>query len=164
VRIGIGLGSIEMKMSRTLAISVVVNEMAAVGLGATFYYLEFPQPVDEVSLRIYADPMAEGMLQAINTMNYTSFSMDFDSGLKEQINETYFASICSIIHSKVGDYTSKEFIRGERIVVQGCVRAYYNASFTDEPAGVTVMVAFSSDGGSTKVSEIGFDSPKLRAN
>jgi hypothetical protein len=89
--------------------------------------------------------------------------MDFDPHLTAHINETYFAEICSTLHSKVGEYASKEFIRGERIVVEGCARAYYNAIFTDEPAGVTVMVAFSTGGAPAKVTEISFDSPRLKA-
>jgi len=151
-----------MKMSRTWVMAIGVLVVAVAGLGVTFYYLEFPQPVDEVSLRVYADPISERMLQATNAANYTSFSMDFDPGLKAQINETYFISICSTLHSMVGNYTSKEFIRGERIVAQGCIRAYYNASFTSEPSGVTVMVAFSMEGGPVKVSGISFDSAKLK--
>jgi len=152
-----------MKMSRTWAAAVGVLVVAVAGLGATFYYLEFPQPVDEASLRAYADPVVERMLQATNIGNYAEFSMDFDPNLATQINETYFAEICSTLRSEVGEYASKEFIRGERVVAAGCARAYYNATFTGEPAGVTVMVAFSTRGAPAKVTEILFDSPKLRA-
>ena len=154
---------VNMEMNRTLAVAIAVLAVSAAGLGATFYYLEFPQPVDEASLRTYADPIVERMLQATNSANYTEFSMDFDTHLAAHINETYFAEICSTLHSAVGGYASKVFIRGERVVVEGCAKAYYNASFTGEPAGVTVMVAFSTGGGPAKVTEIRFDSPKLKA-
>jgi hypothetical protein len=50
------------------------------------------------------------------------------------------------------------------LVAKGSVFSMlYNATFTGEPAGVTVMVAFSTGGVPAKVTEILFDSPRLRS-
>jgi hypothetical protein len=51
-----------MKMKRTWVVAVVAFVVAVAGLGETFYYLEFPQSVDEASLRAYGDPVVERML------------------------------------------------------------------------------------------------------
>jgi len=151
-----------MKMAtiRTGAIIILVLAIACIGLGAYYYYTQMPQPVDEMSLRIYADPMTERLLQALSTGNYSSFSADFDPAMKSGIPEQTFASMVSTFHSKVGNYTSKAFVRGEAL--QGFMIAYYSAAFTGEPANVSVKVVFSSGGGPAKISGLWFDSPKLR--
>ena len=151
-----------MNIKQMIVISIVVLAVVGIGLGAIYYYTQMPQPVDEMSLRIYADPMTERVLQAINTINYTSFSTDFDSAMRSGITEPSFISMCSTFQSKVGNYTSKAFVRGERL--QGFVIAYYSAAFTNEPANVSVKVVFSSDGGPAKITGLWFDSLKLRSN
>jgi hypothetical protein len=151
-----------MNTKKIIIISVMALVIVGVALGAIYYYTQMPQPVDEASLRIYADPMTENILQAINTVNYTSFSKDLDSTMKSSFTEQTFTSMCSTLESKIGSYVSKVFIRGESL--QGYTIAYYNATYTDEPAGVSVKVVFSSDGGAAKISGLWFDSPKLRSS
>lgn len=146
--------------TKIIVIAIAALAVVGVGLGIFYYYTQMPQPTDEVALRIYADPMSENILQSINAANYTSFSRDLDSTMKAAIPEQSFNTMCSTLQQKVGSYTSKTFIRGEAF--QGFTIAYYNASFTNEPAGVTVKVVFSSAGGPAKVSGLWFDSPKLR--
>lgn len=149
-----------MNAMRIIIIAVVALVIVGVGLGAYYYYTQMPQPTDEMSLRVYADPMSENLLQSTNAANYTSFSRDFDSAMMAAFTEQSFSTMCSTIQQKVGSYTSKTFVRGEAF--QGFTIAYYNASFTNEPAGVTVKVVFSSPSGPAKVSGLWFDSPKLR--
>lgn len=142
-----------------IALAALVAVGVAVGL--LYYYTQLPQPVDEAALRAYADPMAENVLLSIGAQNYTSFSSDFDAAMKSAFTVPSFNSMCSTIQSRVGGYVSKAFIRGESL--QGYTIAYYNASFTGEPAGVTVKVVFSHSGGAPKVSGLWLDSPKLRS-
>jgi hypothetical protein len=149
-----------MNTKQIIIISIVALAAVGIGLGAFYYYTQMPQPVDETALRVYADPMTENLLQAINTVDYSSFSEDFDSTMKSGITEQSFISMCSTFQSKVGNYTSKTFVRGESL--QGYIIAYYSAAFTDEPAGVSVKVVFSSVNGSMKITGLWFDSPKLR--
>jgi hypothetical protein len=149
-----------MNATKIIIITAIAMVVAGVGLGAYYYYTQMPQPVDEMSLRVYADPMAENLLQSINEANRTSFFRDLDATMKAVMTEEYFSGMCSNIQQKVGNYTSKTFVRGEAF--QGFISAYYSANFTGEPAGVTVKVVFSSSSGEAKVSGIWFSSPKLR--
>lgn len=149
-----------MKTTYAIIIAVAIIAMALIGVSA-YYNYSLSQPVNETSLRAYADPMTENVLQSINTGNYANFSADFDSTMKSSLNQTAFDQLCVTLYSKVGNYTSKEFVKGQSL--QGSIIAYYNASFTNEPGGVTVRVVFSSSS-PVKITGLWFDSPKLEAN
>ncbi|XRH75366.1 MAG: DUF3887 domain-containing protein [Candidatus Methanosuratincola verstraetei] len=145
------------KVSRIIIVLIVA--LAAVGGAA--YWLSLPQPVDEASLRIYSDPMTENVLLAIENGNYTEFSRDFDDAMKNALNLASFQQLASRFDSKIGDYVpgSKSFIKGER--VGDFIIAYYKANYTNEPAGVTVKVVFTSVNGPAKITGLWFSSPKL---
>lgn len=146
-------------MKASYVIILLIVALAAVG--GIAYWLSLPQPVDEVSLRIYADPMTENLLLAIENGDYTAFSRDFDDAMKNALNLANFQQLKSQFDSKIGDYVngSKTFIRGER--TGNYIMAYYKANYTNEPAGVTVKVVFTSGNGPAKITGLWFSSPKL---
>lgn len=146
-------------MKASYVIILLIVALAAVG--GVAYWLSLPQPVDEVSLRIYADPMTENLLLAIENGDYTEFSRDFDEAMKNALNLANFQQLRSQFDSKIGDYVngSKAFIRGER--TGNYIIAYYKANYTNEPAGVTVKVVFTSGNGPAKITGLWFSSPKL---
>ncbi|MEM2125194.1 MAG: DUF3887 domain-containing protein [Candidatus Methanosuratincola sp.] len=146
-------------MKASYVIILLIVALAAVG--GVAYWLSLPQPVDEVSLRIYADPMTENLLLAIENGDYTAFSRDFDDAMKNALNLANFQQLRSQFDSKIGDYVngSKAFIRGER--TGNYIIAYYKANYTNEPAGVTVKVVFTSGNGPAKITGLWFSSPKL---
>ncbi len=150
-----------MNPKKIIIIGVIALAIVMATLWAADYYFNTPQPVDEASLRAYADPMTENLLLAINAGNYTAFSRDLDSAMLGSITQQSFSILCANLQSKVGNYTAKAFIRGEG--VSGYTIAYYNATYTNEPAGVSVKVVFSQVNGTEKVSGLWFDSPKLRS-
>ncbi|MBC7120840.1 MAG: DUF3887 domain-containing protein [Candidatus Methanosuratus sp.] len=147
-----------MKKSSFVIIAVIV---ALAAVGGIVYWLSLPQPVDEASLRVYADPMTENLLLGIENGNYTAFSRDFDDAMRNALNLTNFQQLISNLDSKVGHYVSdsKTFIKGEQ--TGNYIIAYYMADYTNEPAGVTVRVVFTSDNGPEKISGLWFSSPKL---
>ncbi|MDI9609026.1 MAG: DUF3887 domain-containing protein [Candidatus Verstraetearchaeota archaeon] len=146
-------------MKASYVIILLIVALAAVG--GVAYWLSLPQPVDEASLRIYADPMTENLLLAIENGDYTAFSRDFDDAMKNALNLANFQQLRSQFDSKIGDYVngSKAFIRGER--TGNYIIAYYKANYTNEPAGVTVKVVFTSGNGPAKITGLWFSSPKL---
>ncbi len=150
---------IQVRVKSSQIIVVLIVAMAAVG--GVAYWLSLPQPVDEVPLRIYSDPMTENVLLAIENGNYTEFSRDFDDAMKKALNLASFQQLISQFDSKIGDYVpgSKSFIKGER--VGGFIIAYYKAIYTNEPVGVTVKVVFTSGNGPAKITGLWFSSPKL---
>jgi hypothetical protein len=150
-----------MKTNQAAIIAAAILIVAVIGGIAYLYYSTLPQPVDVAALRAYADPMTANILQSINTGNYANFSANFDSVMKSSINQTAFDQLCSLLSSKVGNYTSMEFVKGESL--QGNVIAYYLANFTEEPAGVTVKVVFDT-GNPIQITGLWFDSPKLDAD
>ncbi|MEJ5292509.1 MAG: DUF3887 domain-containing protein [Candidatus Methanosuratincola sp.] len=117
--------------------------------------------MDEASLRIYSDPMTENLLLAIESGNYTDFSRDFDNSMKNALDLAAFQQLRTQFESKIGHYVpaSKTFIKGER--TGEFIIAYYRANYTNEPAGVTVKVVFTSENGPAKITGLWFSSPKL---
>ncbi|MDH7555498.1 MAG: DUF3887 domain-containing protein [Candidatus Methanosuratincola sp.] len=140
---------------------IIVLIVALAAIGGVVYWLSLPQPVDELSLRIYSDPMTENLLLAIENGNYTEFSRDFDDAMKNALNLASFQELRSKFDSKIGNYVpgSKAFIKGER--TGEFIIAYYRANYTNEPAGVTVKVVFTSVNGPAKITGLWFSSPKL---
>jgi hypothetical protein len=123
-------------------------------------YEDSIRKVDETSLRIYADPMAENILYSIETEDYTAFLRNMDPTMKAAYTPEQFATIHNLLSDAVGQYGTKTFVSAERsgdyIVV------YYKATYSNEPAGVTVKVVFSvNTGGAALVSGLWFSSPKL---
>lgn len=146
-------------MKASYLIIALIAALAVVG--GVAYWLSLPQPVDESSLRIYSDPMTENLLLALESGNYTEFSRDFDSAMRNALNLANFQQLQSQLDSKVGHYVpgSKAFIKGER--TGNFVIAYYKANYTNEPSGVTVKVVFASENGAMKITGLWFSSPKL---
>lgn len=140
---------------------IIILIVALAAIGGVAYWLSLPQPVDELSLRIYSDPMTENLLLAIENGNYTEFSRDFDDAMKNALNLANFQELRSKFDSKIGDYVpgSKAFIKGER--TGDFIIAYYRANYTNEPAGVTVKVVFTSGNGPARITGLWFSSPKL---
>ncbi|MDI9644580.1 MAG: hypothetical protein QFX35_05115 [Candidatus Verstraetearchaeota archaeon] len=140
---------------------IIIMIFALAFVGGAAYWLSLPQPVDEVSLRVYSDPMTENLLLAIESGVYSDFSRDFDDAMKNALNQTGFQQLRLEFDSKIGDYIngSKTFIKGERI--REYIIAYYKANYTNEPAGVTVKVVFTSGNGPAKITGLWFSSPKL---
>ncbi len=143
---------------RNLAIIIIVG--AVVAVAGTWWFMDQQSRVDEMSVRVYADPMAENILATIESGDLTNFTRDMDATMKAAYTPDQFTTLQKLLHTKVGNYQGKTFTSAERsgdyIVV------YYKASYTDEPAGVTVKVVFSvNTGGVAQVSGLWFSSPKL---
>ncbi len=143
---------------RNLAIIIIVG--AVVTVAGTWWFMDRQGRVDEMSVRVYADPMTENILATIESGDLANFTRDMDATMKAAYTPDQFATLQSLLHTKVGTYMGKTFKSAERsgdyIVV------YYKASYTDEPAGVTVKVVFSvNTDGAAKVSGLWFSSPKL---
>ena len=115
---------------------------------------------DVGQVRGYADPITEQILVAMNEDYYTRYSEDFDQTMKNIMTKAVFVETDAVINSKIGDYVSKEFWKAE--IKDQYTIVHYNATFTDEPGGVTVKVTFQEINDTMKVSGLWLDSPKLR--
>ena len=108
----------------------------------------------------YANPITEGILQAMNNNDYVKYTEHFDEIMKNATPEPVFRQTNTLIKSKVGDYLSKEFWKVEDKGPYTTV--YYKAKFTGEPEDVIVRVVFQEIEGEIYVSGLWFDSPNLR--
>ncbi len=119
------------------------------------------KPLTTAEVQVFADPMAENMLSAMNTGNYTAFTRDFTESLKDNLSETNFETANSARVQTVGTYVSKEFWqytqKNEKITVG------YRATFTDEPSGVTLTLYLKNVAGAWHVDGYKYDSPLMRA-
>ena len=109
----------------------------------------------------FADPMTENLLIAMNANNYSAFSKDLDSAMKNAVPKDKFPALISQIEGKIGKYVpnSKQFVKAYK--TGKFTNVVYKAKFTNE-SSVTVRVVFDKEGGVFKVSGLWFDSPKLR--
>lgn len=143
---------------RNVAIVLIVG-IVVVAAGV-WYYMDATTRVDEMSVRIYADPAAENILASIESGDLASFTRDMDAAMKAAYTEAQFETLQDTLYAKVGSYEGNTFTSAERSGEY--IVAYYKAGFTDEPAGVTVRVVFAvNTGGPAQVSGLWFSSPKL---
>jgi hypothetical protein len=143
---------------RNIAIILIIG-IVVVAAGV-WYYMDASSRVDEMSVRIYADPAAENILASIESGDLASFTRDMDAAMKAAYTEAQFNEIQDTLHGKVGSYGGKTFTKAERSGEY--IVAYYKAVYSNEPAGVTVRVVFTvNTGGPAQVSGLWFSSPKL---
>jgi major membrane immunogen (membrane-anchored lipoprotein) len=119
------------------------------------------KPAESLAEPEYAGAIAENILQAFNTGDYTAYSKHFDEAMKKAMPEATFRDTAASIKQKIGDYVSKEFDRTETDNIY--TAAIYRAKFSEEPGVVTVRVVFLETDDNVFVSGLWFDSPKLRA-
>jgi hypothetical protein len=140
--------------------AILVGAVIIVGCVGIWLYTDSMSRVDETSLRIYADPMTENILTSIDSGDLASMTRNMDNTMKAAYTPETFESVQNLLHNAVGTYGTKTFVSAQRsgdyIVV------FYKATYSNEPAGVTVKVVFTvNTGGPALVSGLWFSSPKL---
>ena len=80
--------------------------------------------------------------------------------MRQALPEETFVLARSLIHSKIGDYVSKEFFKTESQNQYTAV--IYKARFTQETEDVIVRVVFQETEDVVRIAGLWFDSPKLR--
>lgn len=117
-------------------------------------------PLTENEVRVFADPMTENILHAINTGSYIDYTRDFTPTLKSNLPENTFKDVNTRRIEAVGSYVSKQFWqmsqKNERINVA------YETKFVQEPADVIVTVFFRNISGKWYVDGLTYDSPLMR--
>lgn len=141
-------------------VAIILGALIILVSAGVWVYQDSISKVDEMSVRIYADPMAENILASIELEDFASFTRNMDAAMKAAYTPEELAKLHSLLQGKVGDYGSKTFVKAERS--GDFIITYYKASYSNEPAGVTVRVVFSvNTGGPALVSGLWFSSPKL---
>lgn len=106
-----------------------------------------------------ANPIAENILQTINTGDYQKHIKDYSQEMIEATPPEAFTDLRDLLLSQVGKYISKT---PEKVERKGeYIRVTYIAKFEEE--NVTVRVVFKEDDETHQVYGLWFDSPKLRA-
>jgi hypothetical protein len=117
-------------------------------------------PEEQAAIRAYADPITDNLLQGFNDNNYTLYSRDFSSEMKQGLDAAAFEQNRALILSKIGLYMA----RGEPLITQNgdYLAANYKADFEQEQA-VDVRVIFKKGDDAHQVYGLWFNSPKLRS-
>jgi hypothetical protein len=140
--------------------AILLGVLIVVVSAGVWIYQDSVSKVDETSVRIYADPMTENILASIETEDYAAFTRNMDATMKAAYTPAELAKVHALLQGKVGDYDTKTFVKAERS--GSYIVTYYKATYSNEPAGVTVKVVFSvNTGGAALVSGLWFTSPKL---
>jgi hypothetical protein len=113
---------------------------------------------EQIQVRIYADPIADNLLNGFNQHNYTQYSRDFSSELRNALDAVAFEQNRALIVSKIGLYIA----RSEASVIQSgdYLAANYKVDFEKEP-GVDVRIVFKKGDNSHRIYGLWFNSPKL---
>lgn len=117
-------------------------------------------PTQTSTVREYADPMTENLLQAINQNDYAKFTANFDETMKNSITQEAFGTLKTQLQSRIGDYVSKEFVSTQN--QSGFTVVIYSAKFTIETEPVVLTMSFHEVGGQQQIGGFYLNSPRLR--
>jgi hypothetical protein len=141
---------------------LVTGLVLSIGLVSSCTPTTAAQPISrltEAEVRALADPMAENLLQAMNTSDYAQYTRDFDEAFKKNLSQNAFKTINSLRIETVGSYVSKEYWqmaqKNDKITVA------YRAKFTDDPS-VIFTAYFKNIEGKWYVDGTYYDSPLMR--
>jgi len=105
----------------------------SIGLVSSCTSTTAAQPISrltEAEVRALADPMAENLLQAMNTSDYAQYTRDFNEAFKQNLSQSAFKTINSLRIETVGPYVSKEF--WQMVQKNDKITVAYRAKFTDD--------------------------------
>ena len=113
----------------------------------------------EAELRAFADPIAENLLQAMNTADYIQYTRDFDEAFKKNLSEDVFETLNTRRIETVGTYVSKEYWqmvqKNEKITIA------YRTKFTGDST-VIFTLYFKNIDGKWYADGVYYDSALLR--
>lgn len=113
---------------------------------------------DQEAVLAYAEPLADNILNAIETDDYALFSQDFTDEMKTAIDEAAFEDLREMLSTKVGSYQSRA-VSSVRDV-DGTLAVIYTAVFSkDDEVVITLSVTADEP---HQVSGLYFTSPELR--
>ncbi|WP_243669571.1 DUF3887 domain-containing protein [Methanoculleus chikugoensis] len=110
---------------------------------------------------VYADPIAENVMQGFNEGNYTVYSRDFSPEMKQALDEAAFEQNREEVTSRIGLYES----RSDPVVTEtgDYIAVTYRAKFEQED-GVALRFVFLEGDASHQLHGLWFNSPpKLRS-
>ena len=117
---------------------------------------------DDVKAEVlaYADPIADNLMQGFNEGNYTMYSRDFSTEMKQGLGEAAFEQNREFVTSRIGLYES----RGEPVVTETGehITVNYRAKFERED-GVALRFVFQKGDPSHRLYGLWFNSPMLRS-
>jgi hypothetical protein len=119
-----------------------------------------PSTSTTVSVQTYAGPLTENSLTSLGKNDYTAFSADFDTSLKNILTQAVYDQLVSQVKANLGQYQAKVFVSS---ATEGSTTTVlYIAKYSGEPAGVTITMSFQTENGTTYVHGFNMDSPNLR--
>ena len=141
---------------------ILTELVLSIGLVSSCTPTSAAQPISrltEVEVRSLADPIAENLLQAMNTADYAQYTRDFDDSFKQNLSQSAFETINSLRIETVGPYVSKEFWqavqKNEKITVA------YRANFSGD-SSVIFSLYLKNINGKWYVDGTYYDSPLMR--
>lgn len=113
---------------------------------------------DQEAVLAYAEPLADEVLQGIESNDYALFSQDFNDEMKSGIDEASFQDLRDLLSSKIGSYQSRK-VSSVRDV-NGTLLVIYTAEYSNS---TSVVINFSVTGSEPhQVSGLYFTSTELR--
>lgn len=113
---------------------------------------------DQEAVLTYTEPIADRILNGLETDDYALFSQDFSDQMLQGITEDSFQQLRDLLSSKVGSYQSRQ-VSSVRDV-DGTMLVIYTAVYSNAKQ---VVIQLSVTGGEPhQVTGLYFDAPELR--
>ena len=91
----------------------------------------------EDSVRYYADPATETILEGLSENNLEKYIQYGNAEFKAAVTQQIFDATVAQISSELGTYVSKEFLRTEE--QEGYIIVHYKATFTKGDVGIRMV-------------------------
>ncbi len=106
----------------------------------------------------YADPMADNVIQGLDTGDYATFSKNFTPEMIKGIPENSFQEMSNSFQTKLGGYQSKAVTSVEEL--QGNIAVIYTLAYTKAPKVTMRLVTTTSE--PHQVAGLWFNAPELQ--
>ncbi len=106
----------------------------------------------------YTDPMADNVVQGLETGDYATFSQNFTDDMKKALPQSSFESMAQTFQSKLGAYQSREVSSVEEL--QGNIAVIYTLTYSQAKAVTMRLVTTPTE--PHQVGGLWFNAPELR--
>lgn len=113
---------------------------------------------EQEAVLTYAEPIADNILNGIETNDYALFSQDFNDQMREGLTEESFQQLRDLLSTKVGSYQSRQVSSVRE--VDGLMLVIYVAVYSN--AKQVVVQLSVTPGEPHQVAGLWFDAPEMR--
>jgi uncharacterized protein YggE len=114
---------------------------------------------DRDAIVAQAEPLADAVLNGLESLDYATFSANFDEAMRQGLGEQAFQDMQAQFAEKLGQYQSREVSTVQSVDDYNAI--VYTLKYSNAPAVTMRLVLTKTE--PPQISGLWFDSPELRA-